>query len=64
MKILDKRRATTALEYSVVIAVLVAALLGVQIYIKRAVCARWKESGDVFGFGRQFSPTKTNILHF
>ncbi len=63
MRILDKRKATTALEYSVVIAVLVAALLGIQIYIKRAVCARWKESGDVFGFGRQYSKTNTNIQH-
>jgi hypothetical protein len=47
-------KGTIGLEYSVVIAVVIAALIGIQIYIKRAVCARWKESGDVFGSGRQY----------
>lgn len=48
------------LEYGVVIAVVVAALIGIQIYLKRAVCSKWKESGDVFGFGRQYAPKVTN----
>ncbi len=52
-------KGTTALEYSVVIAVVVAALIGMQVYVKRAVCARWKESGDVFGFGRQYDRDTT-----
>ena len=30
-----------------------------QIYIKRSVCGRWKQAGDVFGFGRQYDPDKT-----
>lgn len=55
------KKGTMSLEYSVIIAVIVAALIGIQIYVKRAVCARWKESGDVFGFGRQYGPTDTTI---
>ena len=53
------KKGTTSLEYSVIIAVVVAALIGIQIYVKRAVCARWKESGDVFGFGRQYDTGTT-----
>ncbi len=52
-------KGTIALEYSVIIAVVIAALIGIQIYVKRAVCARWRESGDVFGFGRQYDKGTT-----
>ena len=47
-------KGTMTFEYSVMIAIIVAALLGMQVYIKRAICSRWKDSGDVFGFGRQY----------
>lgn len=58
---LKMAKGTMALEYSVVIAIVIAALLGIQIYVKRAICARWKESGDVFGFGRQYDKYDTKI---
>ena len=47
-------KGSMALEYSVMIAIIVAALIGMQVYIKRAICSRWKDSGDIFGFGRQY----------
>lgn len=53
------KRGMSIVEYSVLIAVVVAALLGIQIYIKRAVCSRWKVSGDVIGFGKQFDHVNT-----
>jgi hypothetical protein len=51
----DKKiRAVSTLEYSIVVAVVVAALLGMQIYLKRAVCSRWRQAADTFGYGRQY----------
>jgi Flp pilus assembly pilin Flp len=47
-------KAVSVIEYSLLIAVVVAALLGIQIYIKRAVCARWQQSADTFGYGRLY----------
>lgn len=52
-------RAASMIEYALVIAVVIAALLGIQVYVKRAVCGRWREAADIFGFGRQYqSPTR------
>lgn len=51
-KVLQK--GTSIIEYSLLIAIVVAALIGMQIYLKRAVCGNWKQAGDIFGFGRQY----------
>jgi len=48
-------------EYSILIAIVVAALMGMQIYLKRAICGKWKAAGDVFGYGRQYDPGETQI---
>ena len=53
------KKAISLVEYSLFIAVIIAALLGMQIYLKRAICGHWKEAGDVFGFGRQYDPDET-----
>jgi len=51
-------KAMSVVEYSLLVAIIVAALLGMQIYLKRAVCARLGQAADTFGFGRQYkSPT-------
>jgi len=51
-------KAMSVVEYSLLVAIIMAALLGMQIYLKRAVCARWGQAADTFGFGRQYqSPT-------
>jgi len=49
-----RKKGTSILEYSLLVAIVIAALLAMQIYVKRAVSGRWREAGDVFGFGRQF----------
>lgn len=54
-------KAMSVVEYSLLIAVIVAALLGIQIYIKRAVCARWGQAADTFGFGRQYDSPELKI---
>ena len=41
------------IEYSLVLAVVVAAIVGMQIYLKRAVSDRWRQAADTFGYGRQ-----------
>lgn len=36
------------------VAIVVAALVGMQVYVKRAISARWVEAADTFGYGRQY----------
>lgn len=54
-------RAASMIEYALVIVVVIAALLGIQIYVKRAICGRWRQAGDTFGYGRQYSDPKLKI---
>jgi Flp pilus assembly pilin Flp len=51
-----KNRGSLMLEYSVLIVIVIVALVGMQVYLRRAVCGRWRQSADVFGFGRQYEP--------
>ena len=53
------KKGSLAIEYAVLIAIVVAALIGMQVYIKRAVCGRWRGAADVFGYGRQYEPGVT-----
>ena len=50
-------KGVSVIEYSVVVAVVVAALLGMQIYLKRAISGRWRQAADTFGYGRQYEST-------
>lgn len=54
---LNKRRAQSTLEYGVVIAVIVAGLVAMQVYIKRGMQGRLKQASD--DIGEQFSPGYT-----
>ena len=54
---LRQRRALTILEYSLLLACIVFALLAAQVYLKRALMFKWRESVDSFGHGRQYAPT-------
>lgn len=47
----------SVVEYSLLVAIVIAALLAMQVYVKRAISGRWKEAGDLFGFGRQAPKT-------
>ena len=49
----------STIEYAVLIAVIVAALVGMSFYIKRALSGKWRDVGDSFGFGRQYEPGVT-----
>ncbi len=51
-----KNRGMLSLEYAVVITILIAALLAMSVYIRRAICGKLRESGDTFGYGRQYAP--------
>ena len=42
-----------SVEYAAMIAICVAALVVMSIYVTRAVSGRMRASGDVFGGGRQ-----------
>ena len=55
------KKGMSVVEYSLLIAVVVAMLLAMQSYLHRAVSGRWREAGDVFGFGRQYQPGVTDI---
>ncbi|MBU3934118.1 MAG: hypothetical protein KKH11_05585 [Candidatus Omnitrophica bacterium] len=53
------RKGSLAIEYAVLVAIVVVALLGMQVYIRRALCGRWREAADTFGHGRQYEPGVT-----
>lgn len=48
------RRAQSTLEYALLIAVVVGALVAMQVYMKQGVQGKLKESGDQIG--KQFDP--------
>lgn len=43
-------------EYAALIALVVAALIGMSVYFMRGLSGRWRAVGDTFGFGRQYQP--------
>jgi Flp pilus assembly pilin Flp len=51
------RKAQTALEYAVLIVCVVAALIAMQIYLKRGVSGRLRQQAD--SLGAQYSPGHT-----
>lgn len=51
------KRAQSTLEYAVIIAVVVAGLVAMQVYIKRGVQGRLRQASD--DIGEQFSPGNT-----
>ncbi|GIW78166.1 MAG: hypothetical protein KatS3mg104_3229 [Phycisphaerae bacterium] len=52
------RRGQSIVEYAVVLVVFLAALLSMQIYIKRGIQGRWRDVVD--GIGEQYDPAFTN----
>ena len=49
-------RGQIMLEHAVLVAVIVAAVLSMAVYLKRAINSKYREVGDAFGQGRQFEP--------
>jgi Flp pilus assembly pilin Flp len=52
-------KGSSVVEYALVIAAVAVAFIGMSVYLKRAVCGKWKQSADVFGYGRQYDPRST-----
>jgi hypothetical protein len=50
-----KMRSQSVIEYAIFIAVVVAAILAMQTFFKRAVMGRMKSSVDMVGYG-QYEP--------
>ena len=44
------------MEFAFSMAIVVAALLAISVYLTRAICGKMRASADVFGYGRQYSP--------
>ena len=56
-------RGMSVIEYSLVVAAVAIGLVGMSVYVKSAISGRWKQSMDVFGFGRQYESGKTTVSH-
>ena len=56
-----RQRGSLIIEYAILVAIVVAALIGMQVYIKRAICGRWRAAADTFGHGRQYEYGVTTI---
>ena len=54
---LIKRKAQSTLEYALIIAVVVGALVAMQVYVKRGLQGRYKSAAD--DMGEQYSPGYT-----
>lgn len=55
-------RGFSAIEYAFLIAIVVAGLIGMSVYTKRAIMGKWREAADTFGFGRQYDPGVTQVI--
>jgi len=57
----NMKKGNCVLEYMVLLAILVMALITMQSYIRRGLCGRYRDAGDTFGFGRQYESGVTVI---
>ena len=57
---LNRQRGQSTLEYAILVVVIIAALLAIQVYLKRGVQGRLKSSAD--DIGDQYSPGNTNVI--
>ena len=55
------RRGQGMLEYAILIAIVVAALIAMQGYIRRAIQGKYRAAADVFGQGEQYEPGLTQV---
>ena len=52
------------LQYAVLIAVLVAAFMGMYGFLKRSIQGKWRTAADTIGEGRQFDTEETDVYEF
>jgi hypothetical protein len=58
---MQNRKAQSLIEHSTLIAVLVAALVGMFIYLRFSLQGRIRETADVFGRGEQYELNVTTV---
>jgi len=58
---IKRRRGQSTLEYALIVAVVVGALLAMQIYMKRGMEGRMRKASD--DIGKQFEADKTTVRH-
>ena len=51
---LKKPRGSFSMEYAVLVVIVAAAMVGMAIYMKRALMGKWRVVGDTFGHGKQY----------
>ena len=56
---LQFKRTQSVLEYTILIAVVIAAIVVMQVYVKRGMSGRLKDSSDRLAGGESFSPNST-----
>jgi len=54
-----RNKAQAILEYAVLVAVVIAAFLGMRTYVLKSVQAKFKSSADTIGQGEQYEPGVT-----
>ena len=54
-----KTKATSTIEYVILIVAFIAALIAMRTQIARTFMGRWKTLGDTFSQGRQYDPHRT-----
>lgn len=58
-RLMHKHKAQSTVEYMVIIAFVIGAMILFQKYIARAISGRYKATGDSFASGRLYDPNKT-----
>ncbi|MBI4982891.1 MAG: hypothetical protein HZC15_07175 [Candidatus Omnitrophica bacterium] len=56
-----KNKAQSIIEFAVVFAVIVAAIIIMGQYIKNALSSKIRDTADTFGQGESFEPDKTTV---
>lgn len=55
----DSERGQSMIEYAIVMAIVVAALLGIRQAMVAHLCGGWRATLDQFGHGHQYEPNVT-----
>lgn len=45
-------KGSLTVEYAILIGVVIMAFVAMAPYVTRSLCGRWRQSADVFGYGR------------
>ena len=58
---MHRARGNLSIEYAALMAIVVAMLVAMSVYSMRALCGRWRQVGDTFGYGRQYEAGTTVV---